>query len=148
MAVLFKEFVAQKHYSFHEGFDDWREAIRAACAPLVADGTIQKEYVSYIIEKVEELGPYIVIAPEICIPHAQRGRGVNRTAMCFMKSETPVRFHEDGEHDARIFVVLAAADDEEHIQNLMELSERLSDEETVAKLLAATTPEDLLAIEE
>lgn len=148
MAVLFKEFVAQKHYSFHEGFDDWREAIRAACAPLVADGTIQKEYVSYIIEKVEELGPYIVIAPEICIPHAERGRGVNRTAMCFMKSETPVRFHEDGEHDARIFVVLAAADDEEHIQNLMELSERLSDEETVAKLLAATTPEDLLAIEE
>ena len=148
MAVFFKEFVAQKHYSFHEGFDDWRDAIRAACAPLVADGTIQKEYVSYIIEKVEELGPYIVIAPEICIPHAERGRGVNRTAMCFMKSETPVRFHEDGEHDARIFVVLAAADDEEHIQNLMELSERLSDEETVAKLLAATTPEDLLAIEE
>ena len=148
MAVLFKEFVAQKHYSFHEGFDDWRDAIRAACAPLVADGTIQKEYVSYIIEKVEELGPYIVIAPEICIPHAERGRGVNCTAMCFMKSETPVRFHEDGEHDARIFVVLAAADDEEHIQNLMELSERLSDEETVAKLLAATTPEDLLAIEE
>lgn len=148
MAVLFKEFVAQKHYSFHEGFDDWRDAIRAACAPLVMDGTIQKEYVSYIIEKVEELGPYIVIAPEICIPHAERGRGVNRTAMCFMKSETPVRFHEDGEHDARIFVVLAAADDEEHIQNLMELSERLSDEETVAKLLVATTPEDLLAIEE
>ena len=148
MAVLFKEFVAQKHYSFHEGFDDWRDAIRAACAPLVMDGTIQKEYVSYIIEKVEELGPYIVIAPEICIPHAERGRGVNRTAMCFMKSETPVRFHEDGEHDARIFVVLAAADDEEHIQNLMELSERLSDEETVAKLLAATTPEDLLVIEE
>lgn len=148
MAVLFKEFVAQKHYSFHEGFDDWRDAIRAACAPLVMDGTIQKEYVSYIIEKVEKLGPYIVIAPEICIPHAERGRGVNRTAMCFMKSETPVRFHEDGEHDARIFVVLAAADDEEHIQNLMELSERLSDEETVAKLLAATTPEDLLAIEE
>ncbi len=145
---MFKEFVAQKHYSFHEGFDDWRDAIRAACAPLVADGTIQKEYVSYIIEKVEELGPYIVIAPEICIPHAERGRGVNRTAMCFMKSETPVRFHEDGEHDARIFVVLAAADDEEHIQNLMEVSERLSDEETVAKLLAATTPEDLLAIEE
>ena len=148
MAVLFKEFVTQKHYSFHEGFDDWRDAIRAACAPLVMDGTIQKEYVSYIIEKVEELGPYIVIAPEICIPHAERGRGVNRTAMCFMKSETPVRFHEDGEHDARIFVVLAAADDEEHIQNLMELSERLSDEETVAKLLVATTPEDLLAIEE
>lgn len=145
---MFKEFVTQKHYSFHEGFDDWRDAIRAACAPLEADGMIQPEYASFIIEKVEELGPYIVIAPDICIPHAERGRGVNRTAMCFMKTEKPVRFHEDGEHDARLFVVLAAADDDEHIQNLMELSERLSDEETVAKLLAATSPADLLAIEE
>ena len=60
---MFKEFVTQKHYSFHEGFDDWRDAIRAACAPLEADGTIQPEYASFIIEKVEELGPYIVIAP-------------------------------------------------------------------------------------
>lgn len=148
MTVLFKEFVAQKHYSFYEGFDDWRDAIRAACAPLEADGSIEPEYASFIIEKVEELGPYIVIAPDICIPHAERGRGVNRTAMCFMKTEKPVRFHEDGEHDARIFVVLAAADDEEHIQNLMELSECLSDETIVAKLLAAKTPEDLRAIEE
>ena len=148
MTLLFKEFVEQNHYSFHEGFDDWRDAIRAACAPLEADGTIDPAYASFIIEKVEDLGPYIVIAPDICIPHAERERGVNRTAMCFMKTEKPVRFHEDGEHDARIFVVLAAADDDEHIRNLMELSERLSDETIVAKLLAATSPEDLRAIEE
>ena len=43
-AIMFKEFVETKHYSFHEGFADWRDAIRAACAPLLADGTIEKEY--------------------------------------------------------------------------------------------------------
>ena len=144
---MFKEFVEDKHYSFHEGFDDWRDAIRAACAPLLADGTIDKEYPEFIIEKVEELGPYIVIAPDICIPHAERGRGVHGTSMCFMKTEKPVRFAEDGEHDARIFVVLAATDDDAHIKNLMALSETLSDEEIVKKILAAKTPEDLLAIE-
>ena len=37
---MFKEFVEKKHYSFHEGFDDWRDAVRAACAPLLADGTM------------------------------------------------------------------------------------------------------------
>ncbi len=140
---MFKDFVEKKHYSFHEGFDDWRDAVRAACQPLVEDGTIDKSYPEIIIGKVEELGPYIVIAPDICIPHAERGRGVNDTAMCFMKTEKPVRFSEDGEHDARIFVVLAAVDDEVHIQNLMALSETLSDEALVAKLLEAKTPEDL-----
>lgn len=145
---MFKEFVETKHYSFHEGFADWRDAIRAACAPLLADGTIEKEYPEIIIEKVEELGPYIVIAPNICIPHAERGRGVNGTAMCFMKTEKPVSFDpDDPEKDARIFVVLAATDDEVHLSNLMALSETLSDEDIVAKVLVAKTPEDLLQIE-
>ena len=146
---MFKEIVEKKHYSFHEGFDDWRDAVRAACAPLLADGTIEKEYPEIIIEKVEELGPYIVIAPNICIPHAERGRGVNDTAMCFMKTEKPVSFDpNDPDKDARIFVVLAATDDEVHLNNLMALSETLSDEDIVAKVLEAKTPEDLLKIEE
>ena len=146
---MFKEFVEKKHYSFHEGFDDWRDAVRAACAPLLADGTIEKEYPEIIIEKVEELGPYIVIAPNICIPHAERGRGVNDTAMCFMKTEKPVSFDpNDPDKDARIFVVLAATDDEVHLNNLMALSETLYDEDIVAKVLEAKTPEDLLKIEE
>ncbi|MBQ2086951.1 MAG: PTS sugar transporter subunit IIA [Selenomonas sp.] len=145
---MFKEFVEKKHYSFHEGFDDWRDAVRAACAPLLADGTIEKEYPEIIIEKVEELGPYIVIAPNICIPHAERGRGVNDTSMCFMKTEKPVSFDpNDPDKDARIFVVLAATDDEVHLNNLMALSETLSDEDIVAKVLEAKTPEDLLKIE-
>ena len=146
---MFKEFVEKKHYSFHEGFDDWRDAVRAACAPLLADGTIEKEYPEIIIEKVEELGPYIVIAPNICITHDERGRGVNDTAMCFMKTEKPVSFDpNDPDKDARIFVVLAATDDEVHLNNLMALSETLSDEDIVAKVLEAKTPEDLLKIEE
>ena len=146
---MFKEIVEKKHFSFHEGFDDWRDAVRAACAPLLADGTIEKEYPEIIIEKVEELGPYIVIAPNICIPHAERGRGVNDTAMCFMKTEKPVSFDpNDPDKDARIFVVLAATDDEVHLNNLMALSETLSDEDIVAKVLEAKTAEDLLKIEE
>ncbi len=145
---MFKEIVEKKHFSFHEGFDDWRDAVRAACAPLLADGTIEKEYPEIIIQKVEELGPYIVIAPNICIPHAERGRGVNDTAMCFMKTEKPVSFDpNDPDKDARIFVVLAATDDEVHLNNLMQLSETLSDEAIVDKLLQAKTGDDLLAVE-
>lgn len=140
---MFKELVEKKHYSFHEGFDDWRDAVRAACQPLLDDGTIEPEYPEAIIAKVEELGPYIVIAPDICIPHAQEGVGVNDTAICFMKTEKPVSFSDDGEHDARLFFVLASTDNAIHLQNLSELDEEMSDEELVAKVLAAKTPADL-----
>lgn len=140
---MFKEIIEKKHYSFHQGFATWQEAVRAACQPLLVDGTIEKEYPEEIIAKVTELGPYIVIAPEICIPHAQEGVGVNDTAMCFMKTEESVHFSDDGEHDARLFFVLASVNNEVHLQNLCEMSEALSDESVVEKLLQAKSVEDL-----
>lgn len=144
---MFREIVDKKRYSFHEGFDDWREAVKAACQPLLDDGTIEPEYPIAIIEKVEELGPYIVIAPDICIPHAQEGIGVNDTAICFMKTERPVSFSDDGEHDARLFFVLASVDNEVHLKNLSEMADSLSDEDYVSKILEAKTADDLLKLE-
>lgn len=146
---MLKELVEKKRYSFHEGFDDWRDAVRAACQPLIDDGSIKTVYPDEIIKKVEELGPYIVIAPNLCIPHAQEGVGVNETAMCFMKTEKPVHFDpNDPEKDARVFVVLASTDNNIHLENLALLVETMSDEEKFAKILEAKTPEDLIKIEE
>lgn len=144
---MFKELVEKKRFSFHEGFAAWQEAVKAACQPLLDDGTIEPVYPAEIIRKVEELGPYIVIAPDIAIPHAQEGLGVNETAICFMKTEQPVSFADDGEHDARLFFVLASTDNAKHLENLSELAELLSDEEFVAKILACKTAEDLVALE-
>lgn len=146
---MLKELVEKKRYSFHEGFDDWRDAVRAACQPLIDDGAIKPIYPDEIIKKVEELGPYIVIAPNLCIPHAQEGVGVNETAMCFMKTEKPVHFDpNDPDKDARVFVVLASTDNNIHLQNLALLVETMSDEDKFAKILEATTPEELVKIEE
>ena len=144
---MFKELVAKKRYSFHQGFADWKDAVRAACKPLLDDGTCDPEYPEAIIAKVEELGRYIVIAPDICIPHAQEAVGVHDTAICFMKTEEPVRFSDDGEHDARLFFVLASTDNAVHLKNLSEMADELSDEDFVAKLLKAKTPADLEALE-
>jgi len=143
---LLKTIVDKKRYSFHEGFEDWRDAVKAACQPLVDEGVAEPVYVNEIIKKVEELGPYIVIAPDICIPHAQEGLGVHDTAVCFMKTEKPVSFADDGEHDARLFFVLASTDNARHMENLMQISEDLSDEDFVAKLLKVTNAEELNAL--
>ena len=145
---MFKEMVEKKHYTLQQGFDDWKDAVRAACQPLLADGTIEDIYPEEIIKKVEELGPYIVIAPDICIPHAQEGLGVHETAISFMKTEKPVSFSDDGEHDARLFFVLASTDNAVHLKNLGDMAEALSDDDLVAKLLQAKTPEELVALEE
>ena len=109
---MLKEIIEKKRYSFHKGFEKWEDAVEAACKPLIEEGVIEEEYVNSIVSSIKNFGPYIVIAPNISIPHAQEGKGVNETAICFMRTEEPVHFSDDPEHDARLFFVLASTDNE------------------------------------
>lgn len=144
---MLQELIDKKRYSFHEGFDTWEDAIAASCRPLIEDGAITDDYVGAIIANVKKFGPYIVIAPNICIPHAQEGVvGVNETAVCFMQTKKPVHFSDDAEQDARLFFVLASTDSNKHLENLSNLVGVIEDEAVVDKLLEANSKEDLEAI--
>lgn len=147
---MLREFVEKKHYSFHSSFTNWDEAISASCQPLIDDGTIEPVYVEAIIDCVHKYGPYIVIAPNIAMPHSTEGaEGVNGTAICFMKVEQAVQFDlEDREKDARLFFTLASCNHEQHLENMMKLSEMLMNDDLVEELLQVTSAKDLLALQE
>lgn len=146
---MLKEFVEKKHFKFAEEAKDWKEAIRMSCEPLEADGTVEANYKEDIIKCVEKYGPYIVIAPNVAMPHSQEGaEGVNKTAVSFMKLEKPVSFEPgDPEKDAQLFFTLASCNPDQHLDNMSRLSEMLMDEELVEALAKAGTPEDLLALQ-
>lgn len=147
---MLRTFVEEKHYRFAKEAADWREAIRMSCASLEADGTVEANYKEDIITCVEKHGPYIVIMPNVAMPHSQEGaKGVNKTAVAFMKLEKPVCFDEnDPGKDAQLFFTLASCNPDQHLKNMMRLSEMLMNEEVVKALEAAKTPEDLLKIQE
>lgn len=54
---------------------DWRDAVRQAGCTLVETGAASDRYVDAIVAAVEELGPYIVLAPGIAIAHARPDDG-------------------------------------------------------------------------
>lgn len=147
---MLKEFVEKKHYLFAEEAKDWEEAIRLSCKSLEADGTVEADYAEQIIECVKKYGPYIVLMPGVAMPHSQEGaKGVHKTAIGFMKLEKPVSFDpEDPEKDAKLFFTLASCDSEQHMQNMMKLSEMLMNEELVKELMNAKSPDDLVHLQE
>ena len=147
---MLREFVEKKHYKFAEEAPDWKEAIRMSCESLEADGTIGPNYKDEIIACVEKYGPYIVIMPNVAMPHSSEGaQGVNKTAIGFMKLEKPVSFDpEDPEKDAQLFFTLASCNPEQHLDNMARLSEMLMNDDVVEALANAKTPEDLLQIQE
>lgn len=147
---MLREFVEKKHYKFAKEAGNWEEAVRMSCQSLEADNTVEANYKEDIIACIKKYGPYIIIMPDVAMPHSQEGAtGVHKTAIAFMKLEKPVSFEPgDPEKDARLFFTLASCDSQQHLDNMSRLSEILSNEEVVAELLKAEGPEDLLRIQE
>ena len=89
MAAL-SELVTDDRVILHQVVGDWREAISAVAAPLIADGSILPAYVDSMIKAVDEFGPYIVLVPHIALAHARPDGAVNRQAMSVMTLAEPV----------------------------------------------------------
>lgn len=136
------ELLDRKNVKILEGADDWKDAIRKSVMPLEANGYVKAEYKEAIISGIEELGPYIIIAPSIALPHARPEQGVVESQIAITLFRNEVQFDKE-DSTARLFVTLAASDSNSHLDALMEISEILQDEEKVEQILKAEDEETL-----
>jgi mannitol/fructose-specific phosphotransferase system IIA component (Ntr-type) len=119
-----------------ERANDWRDAIYRSVEPLEEHGFVESRYKDEIIKNVEEFGPYIVIAPQIAMPHVRPEQGAVKTQIGVTLFGEEV-FFDGKDTPARLFVTLAAQDSDSHMDALMKISELLSDEGMVEKILAS-----------
>lgn len=140
---LLDELYQKGYVSFYEGFDHWEDAIRASAKPLIDANAVTDVYPEDIIANVKTYGPYICIAPHVCIPHAQGiSNSVLETSLCFMKSNQPVVFGNEEEQRSELFFVLASSNPEKHLENLVRLVDTLEDEEVIEALLEVSSEQD------
>jgi ascorbate PTS system EIIA or EIIAB component len=110
---------------------DWEEAVKAAANPLLAKGIIESTYIEAMIENIKTLGPYVVIGPEVAIPHARPETGVNQVGMSFLKLNQPVNFLQDEKYPVRLLFCIAAIDNTTHLKALSQLTKLLSDKNNI-----------------
>ena len=127
---------------------DWREAIAESCQLLLDKKIIDQTYVDEIIRCVEEHGPYLVIVPEVAMPHSsEESEGVFGTAISFTKMKHSVSFESaDEEKSAVLFFTLAAKNPEEHMENIQNLSELLMTEGLIERLAETQSIEEYKAV--
>lgn len=143
---MLNELLTEQTIQLKDRVTDWEEAIKVASEPLVDQQAIRPDYVEAMITNVKELGPYIVIAPNIAIPHARPETGVEQLGMSFLRLEEPVYFSEKEKHRAQLIIVLAAIDNQTHLKALSQLTELLSNEGNVEKLIAANDQETVIEL--
>lgn len=121
--------------------DDWRAAVMVSGQALVASGATDPSYTDEMIATVEQLGPYIVIAPGIALAHARPSPAVHRVGISLVTLSGPVEFGHRQNDPVRLVVGLASPDDEGHVTALATLAEFLADEGRRDALLDATDPD-------
>lgn len=126
--------------------ENWEEAIIKSASPLLEGGYVEQSYVDAMIDSVKEYGPYIVIAPNVAMPHSRPENGANKVGYSVMKLEEPVYFSEDEAHKAQLLITLSCADSNTHIEMIQYIVTILSDEEKYNSISKAKTSEDILNI--
>lgn len=127
---------------------NWEDAIKIGTDLLVASGAIEPRYYENIVSKIKEMGPYIVLAPGLAMPHARPEEGVIRTAFGLTTLAQPVDF--DGEQIS-VLVTLAGSDSDTHMEGIMEITQIFDDPDSedgvnIQKFLDCKTQEDVLAV--
>ena len=116
---------------------DWRDAVRRVGEALTASGAASPAYADEMIATVEQLGPYIVIAPGIALAHSRPSPAVHRTGLAWVTLARPVAFGHPENDPVGLVVGLAAVDDSSHVEALATLADLLGDDERRAALLAS-----------
>ncbi len=122
---------------------NWRDAIRLAGDALVASGVTEDEYTQEMIDTVEELGPYIVVAPGFALAHSRTSPAVLKTGLSWVSLNTPVEFGNKSNDPVDLVVGLAALDHDAHIGIMSKLAGVLANPEMLAKLRSSTDPDEI-----
>lgn len=141
---VLNDLITTNQIQLHQRVDSWMDAIRVAASPLLLEKKIQPSYIETMIQNVESHGPYIVLMPNVAIPHARPEDGVLQLGMSILKLEEPVLFPQDKE--VRLFFVLAAIDQTTHLKALSQLTNLLGNQVDVTRLLEANSVAEIETI--
>ena len=143
---MLHELITADKIQLADSVSNWEEAISLVAKPLVDQQIIKPSYIDAIIDNVKTLGPYIVIGPEIAIPHARPDCGVNQVGMSLLKLEKPVDFAEDGSKPVTLLICIAAIDNSTHLTALSQLTKILSDKEAFEQLKSVNSIEEVVSL--
>ena len=137
-----KDLLQEKNCVVRQNVEDWKDAIRVACAPMIEQGYCDEQYVDAIFENTAQYGPYYVLCENLALIHASNKKGVYGTQLAVTVLKEPVKFKEDG-YDVRVLVTLVAKDSDSHMAGIQAVSAIFADPQQVQSILDATCGKEI-----
>lgn len=132
---MLKNLITDKTIRLNVEAKDWEEAVRIGGNLLVDVKAAEERYVEAMINSVKEIGPYIVIAEGIAMPHARPEKGALDLGMSIVTLKDPIEFGNQDNDPVKLVIAFCAVDSDSHLKALSQLMVLLEDEDTIEAIL-------------
>ena len=126
---LLQDLLSEDNVSFHYPAETWEDVIRHGGQLMVDAGFTELTYTEAMIDVVRDMGPYIVLAPGLAMPHARPEMGAKQVGTALVTLEKPIDFGSPENDPVSVAVFLCAPNKDEHIQLLTDIATLFEDEE-------------------
>lgn len=123
---------------------DWEAAVRAGGTLLLQAGKCDPAYIEAMVRTIQELGPYMVLAPGLALAHARPEDGVREVGLSLITLAEPVPFGSSANDPVFVVISFCATDNKSHVDLLQSLAIFLSDDDNQALLKTATSIDQIL----
>lgn len=126
---LLQDLLSEDNVSFRYPAETWEDVIRHGGQLMVDAGFTDPTYTEAMIDVVRDMGPYIVLAPGLAMPHARPEMGAKQVGAALVTLEKPIDFGSPENDPVSVAVFLCAPNKDEHIQLLTDIATLFEDEE-------------------
>lgn len=124
----------------------WEEAIRMVGQLLVNTGGVEPRYIDAMIRTAKQLGPYIVVAPGVAMPHALPQDGVCHPCLALATLDPPIVFGNPNNDPVKVVLAIGAVDTTQHINALRDFARTLSNAANIEALHKAKSKNEVMQI--
>lgn len=142
---LLQDLLSEDNVSFRYPAETWEDVIRHGGQLMVDAGFTDPTYTEAMIDVVRDMGPYIVLAPGLAMPHARPEMGAKQVGTALVTLEKPIDFGSPENDPVSVAVFLCAPNKEEHIQLLTDIATLFEDEEFLDAAVNFESIEDVQA---
>ena len=126
---LLQDLLSEDNVSFRYPAETWEDVIRHGGQLMVDAGFTDPTYTEAMIDVVRDMGPYIVLAPGLAMPHARPEMGAKQVGAALVTLEKPIAFGSPENDPVSVAIFLCAPNKDEHIQLLTDIATLFEDEE-------------------
>ena len=126
---LLQDLLSEDNVSFRYPAETWEDVIRHGGQLMVDAGFTDPTYTEAMIDVVRDMGPYIVLAPGLAMPHARPEMGAKQVGAALVTLEKPIDFGSPENDPVSVAIFLCAPNKDEHIQLLTDIATLFADEE-------------------